>query len=344
MLGPLIADVAGHTLTEADRDLLVHPLLGGVILFTRNYDNPTQLYELVQSIKALPRSQPLLISVDHEGGRVQRFRRGFTHLPAMAELGKLYDRHPAQACQQAQQLGWLLAAELLVYGIDYSYAPVLDIDMGVSEVIGDRAFHRTAQGIAQLTSAFIDGMHQAGMRATGKHFPGHGAVQADSHVAIPIDHRQFDEIWQHDLLPYQALIEAHQLDAIMTAHVIYPTIDPNTPCFSPFWLQQVLRERLQFQGVIVSDDLTMAGAATVGDYPRRAELALQAGCDMLLVCNNRPAVIEILDHLTQQSYRIDPLAAARIDTLYGESDIKKEDLPSHPHWQAAQSTLTSLLD
>jgi beta-N-acetylhexosaminidase len=188
-----------------------------------------------------------------------------------------------------------------------------------------------------LTQAFTDGMHAAGMPTTGKHFPGHGAVAADSHVAVPVDHRPFDEIWQHDLLPYRDLIEGGHLDAIMTAHIVYDAIDLNPPCFSPFWLQQILRQRLEFDGVIISDDLTMVGAATVGSYARRAELALQAGCDMLLICNKRAAVLEVLEHLTQSAYDIDPIASQRIKKLYGRCNIDNPDLSAHADWHAVQA-------
>jgi beta-N-acetylhexosaminidase len=262
----------------------------------------------------------------------------------MGNLGELYNQDPVTATQHAYRLGWLLAVELLVYGIDYSYAPVLDLDGGVSEVIGNRAFHQRPQAIIELTQAFTDGMHEAGMPATGKHFPGHGAVAADSHTAVPVDHRPFDELWQNDLLPYRDLIQGRHLDAIMTAHVIYDAIDSNAPCFSPFWLQQILRQRLEFDGVIVSDDLTMAGAATVGSYAHRAELALEAGCDMLLICNKRQAVLEVLQHLTDISYTIDPISSQRIEKLYGHCHIKRQDLSAHADWQAAQLLLTQTSD
>lgn len=338
MLGPIIADIEGLTLSAEDSEFLSHPLIGGVILFSRNYAEPSQLRELVQSLKALPRSAPLLISVDHEGGRVQRFRHAFTELPAMGKLGAIYQHDVKQAMHMAQHMGWLMAAELLAYGIDYSYAPVLDLDFGVSKVIGDRAFHSQPLAVAQLTTAFIDGMRLAGMPATGKHFPGHGAVEADSHVAVPVDSRDFEAIWEADIVPYQQLISQNKLAAIMTAHVIYEQIDALPPCFSDFWLQRVLREQLNFNGVIFSDDLTMEGATTVGDYAARTELALDAGCDMLLVCNNRQAATQVLEH-TAKIYTLNAISAERCQHLYGNTQAEYNDLSSSPLWQQAVSLL-----
>lgn len=339
MIGPIIADIQGTALTAEDQELLHHPLIGGIILFSRNYTEPEQLKVLIDSIKAIKRPSPLLISVDHEGGRVQRFRTGFTKLPPMATIGKLYDKDPARGIKAAFLVGWLLAAELRMYHIDYSYTPVLDLNYDVSAVIGDRAFHHDPQIVILLTKSLIDGMHHAGMAATGKHFPGHGAVLADSHVAIPVDDRDMATIWQTDIVPYQALINQNCLDSIMTAHVIYQQIDPEPPCFSSFWLQRVLREELNFNGVIVSDDLTMEGATVAGSYAQRAELALHSGCDMLLICNKREAVIEALEHISQ-FYVPNVIMHQRCQQLYGKP--WKDDFQQHTNWQAAAAIVNEL--
>ena len=233
-------------------------------------------------------------AVDHEGGRVQRFRDGFTSLPAAAHFGQVYEQDPNQARHLAEIAGWLMAVELRAVGIDFSFAPVLDVDHGVSEVIGDRAFHSDPAVVTELARAYIKGMHEAGMAATGKHFPGHGCVAADSHTDIPVDEREYNDIYAHDILPFKRLV--HQgLAAIMPAHVIYESLDPLPACFSSFWLKTILRERLGFDGLIVSDDLTMAGAAAMGSYVERAQAALEAGCDVLSVCNNREGLLSILD-------------------------------------------------
>jgi beta-N-acetylhexosaminidase len=339
MIGPIIADIEGIALSAEDQELLRHPLIGGVILFTRNYSEPEQLKSLIDSIKALKRPSPLLISVDHEGGRVQRFRPGFTKLPPMALIGKLYDNDPAKAIKAAFLVGWLLAAELRSYNIDYSYTPVLDLNYDVSAIIGDRAFHQDPQVVIILTKSLIDGLHSAGMAATGKHFPGHGAVQADSHVAIPVDDRDMTTIWQTDIVPYAALIKQNCLDSIMTAHVIYQQIDPDPPCFSSFWLQRVLRDELNFRGVIISDDLTMEGATVAGNYAARAELALHAGCDMLLICNKREAVIEALEHISQ-FYVPNLEMNQRCQKLYAKP--LPNDFQQHSNWQAAVAVVNEL--
>lgn len=287
-LGPVMLDVAGHALTEAERTRLCHPLVGGVILFARNYANPAQLAALTTEIRAL-RSPALLITVDHEGGRVQRFRTGFSAVPAMGVLGKAWSDDPARGCQLARDAGRVLASELIAHGVDLSYTPVLDLDYGVSRVIGDRAFHRDPEVTVLLATALIDGMADAGMGCVGKHFPGHGFVEADSHVDMPRDPRDFDAICADDMRPFRTL--AGRLAGVMPAHVIYPAVDPRPAGFSPFWLQTVLRGQLGFAGVIFSDDLTMEAATEAGDIVARAEAARAAGCDMVLVCN-RPDLAE----------------------------------------------------
>ena len=269
--------------------------MGGVILFTRNYESHEQLRALVADIRAA-RETPLLIAVDHEGGRVQRFRPGFTELPPARWIGQCYHADAARGRALAREMGWLMARELRHFDIDISFAPVLDVDHGTSEVIGDRAFDRDPEVVAHLGFEWVRGMREAGMAATGKHFPGHGYVAADSHHALPVDEREFAAIERRDLLPFRRLIRAG-LDAIMPAHVIYPAVDSVPAGFSPIWLREILRRRLGFEGVIFSDDLDMAAAGAGGGFCERADHAIDAGCDMVLVCNNRAAAIEVAEHL-----------------------------------------------
>ncbi|RUO44433.1 beta-N-acetylhexosaminidase [Aliidiomarina taiwanensis] len=284
-------DIAGLSLTDEDKEVLQHTDVKGLILFSRNYASPQQLRQLIDEIRTL-RGTNFLITVDHEGGRVQRFREGFSALPPMAALAERWGGNTEQAKQDAYDLGWLMAAELRMFDIDLSYAPVLDL-MGESTVIGNRAFSAHPLQVEQLASAFMQGMAAAGMRCVGKHFPGHGTVVADSHIDIPIDDRSFASIQHHDLTPFKAL--ASRLDAVMPAHVIYSEVDPLPAGFSPFWLQQVLRQECQFEGVIISDDLLMEGARVVGDVPARARAAYEAGAELLLVCNNRKAAMGVLE-------------------------------------------------
>jgi beta-N-acetylhexosaminidase len=309
-LGPLMIDIAGTELSDLDRMRLCHPLVGGMILFTRNFVSPEQLTHLCTEIHAL-RSPPLPIAVDHEGGRVQRFREGFTRLPAMRRLGELRDKAPDAALEAARGIGYVLAAELRACGVDFSFTPVLDLDYGRSAVIGDRAFHRDPQIVAELAGALSEGLRQAGMLACGKHFPGHGHVAADSHVAIPVDERSLAELAE-DLLPYRRL----RLDAVMPAHVIYPRVDAWPAGFSPLWLN-MLREEFKFDGVIFSDDLSMEGASVAGDIVARASAAWDAGCDMLLVCNAPQAVGELLERwqpvpAPQRSRRLERLVPCQV--------------------------------
>lgn len=312
-LGPLMLDVPGTQLTEEDRQRLSHPLVGGVILFARNYENPAQLEQLTADIRAL-KSPPLLIAVDHEGGRVQRFREGFTRLPPMGALGKIFDEHPHQARTLARETGYVLAAELRAHGVDLSFAPVLDLDYGVSSVIRDRAFHHDPQTVIELAHALMMGMKDAGMAACGKHFPGHGYISADSHVAVPVDERDYADIALNDLLPFKALIDMG-LPAIMPAHVIYPKADHAPAGFSRFWLQTVLRGELGFSGMIFSDDLTMEGASVAGDITARTQAALEAGCDMALICNRCDLADEVLARL---DFDWPPASRARLARLHGE--------------------------
>ena len=306
-------DVAGTTLTDFDRERLLHPLVGGLILFSRNYESPPQLEALCADVHAL-REPRLPIAVDHEGGRVQRFREGFTRLPPMRKLGEWWDRDADAAKQAAQGIGFVLASELRARGVDFSFTPVLDLDWGNSGVIGDRAFHQEPAIVAAISAALIAGLRGAGMGACGKHFPGHGWVEADSHIAIPVDERSFEEI-ETDMRPYGLL----QLDAVMPAHVIYPKVDARPAGFSPVWINK-LRNDFAFDGVIFSDDLSMEGASVVGDIVARANAAWDAGCDMLLVCNTPDAVGELL---ARWQPVLDPVRSRRVERL----------LPSPPHWK-----------
>jgi beta-N-acetylhexosaminidase len=289
--GPAVIDVVGLALTDDDRRRLVHPATGGVILFTRNYETPEQLTVLCEEIEKL-REPALPICVDHEGGRVQRFRTGFTALPPMRELGRLWDRDRPAGRAAARAAAYVAAAELAAHGVDFSFAPVLDIDFGTSGVIGDRALHFDPTAVGALGASLIQGFADAGMAAVGKHFPGHGFAGADSHVAVPRDERSLREIEKKDLVPYKAAIEAG-LAAVMPAHVIYSQVDSEPAGYSRIWLQDILRGKLGFDGLIFSDDLSMEGASTAGGIPERARAALAAGCDMVLLCND-PAGQEVL--------------------------------------------------
>lgn len=301
-LGPLMIDVAGLELTAGERERLAHPLVGGVILFARNYRDRAQLAALCAEIHGL-RSPALPIAIDHEGGRVQRCREGFTRLPPMRRLGDLWDRDRSAARRAAADLGYLLAGELRDCGVDFSFTPVLDLDWGPSGVIGDRAFHKDPEAVAELAGALIEGLRAAGMGCCGKHFPGHGWVAADSHLAIPVDERSLAQM-EPDLAPYRRV----RLDGVMPAHVIYPQVDSRPAGFSPVWLQK-LRGEFGFDGVIFSDDLSMEGAAFAGDMVQRAEAAWAAGCDMLLICNAPEAAAEVLARWRPAP---DPARSARV--------------------------------
>ena len=329
-LGPVILDIAGPTLAPEERTRLLHPQVGGIILFSRNYESPEQLARLTHEIHAL-RQPPLLITVDHEGGRVQRFREGFTALPAMRELGLLWDTDPALAKALAQQMGFVLAAELRACGVDLSFTPVLDVDHGNSSVIGNRAFHNEPGAIAELALGLIHGLRDGGMSSVGKHFPGHGHVRADSHHEIPVDSRPFAEIESSDLLPFRRLID-NGLGAIMPAHVVYPDVDDKPAGFSKKWLGQVLRRQLGFDGMIFSDDLSMEGARAVGGVIERAQAAFSAGCDMVLVCNDPTAAERLLGGL---EYRMPATALARIARVHGRGGAESMKKLEHDSRYAA---------
>ena len=332
MIGALMLDIAGTTLSQEDIQILEAPQVGGVILFARNIESPQQVRALTDHMRQI--RPELLIAVDQEGGRVQRLKQGFTLLPAMGRFGELYQHDPEQAVQLAEQCGWLMATEVLAVGIDFSFAPVLDIN-AISDVIGDRAFAHTVQESIPLARAFMQGMKRAGMATTGKHFPGHGSVKADSHVAAAIDSRSYAEIEAQDM---QSFIQLQpQLDALMPAHVIYDQVDPNPAGFSPFWIQQVLRQRLNFDGVLFSDDLSMQAACVAGGADARIRAALDAGCDMGLVCNNRESACVALDAIQDL-----PLPnQERLERMRGRiPDIQiGEQLALGAEWQSIQKNI-----
>jgi beta-N-acetylhexosaminidase len=337
-LGPLMVDVAGHELTAEDRRVLAHPLVGSVILFTRNFASLSQLESLVREIRAV-RQPPLVVTVDQEGGRVQRFRREFTVLPSQRMIGHAYDIDPEAGRRLAWRCGWLLAAELRSIGIDMSFAPCVDLDFGVSEVIGDRAYHRDAEVVSRLAVSCMQGMREAGMAATAKHFPGHGAVAADSHKALPVDRRPLAELGD-DLLPYHRLI-ANGLSSIMVGHVLFPEIDDAPASFSRRWVQQELRSSLGFTGTVFSDDLSMGGAAFAGTVPERAHRALAAGCDVLAVCNDRPAVLATLEQLAGAA---DPLSQMRLARLHGRPMPERFELERTGRWLECRAAIDHCMD
>lgn len=339
MLGPLMIDLEGLELSAEDRALLRHPLIGGVILFARNYAEPRQLAQLTEEIHAL-REPRLLVAVDQEGGRVQRFRHEFVELPALAVLGEIYDRDPDMALALAADCAWLMASELRSVGVDFSFAPVLDLHNAHSAVIGDRAFHADPQAVARLAQAYVGSLHAAGMVAVGKHFPGHGYVAGDSHVELPVDQRDLYDIELTDLLPFRALVNAG-LEGIMMAHVLYPRVDPVAAGYSTRWIREILRGDMRFQGVVFSDDLGMAGAAIGGTWSERAERALAAGCDVLLVCNQRNAVLEIV-HAIGDKARF-PQVQARLMRMHGRGAPPTLDaLRAQPQWTAVTARVRDL--
>ena len=328
-------DIDGISLTPADRDLLREPAVGGVILFTRNYRNPEQLIDLVAEIRAL-RSPPLLVAVDHEGGRVQRFRDGFTAVPPMRLIGTQHRKDPAAAEQLARLAGWLIASELRAAGIDLCFAPCVDLDWGVSEVIGDRAFHRRPDVVADLAASFCRGLRSAGMAAVAKHFPGHGAVIADSHVKLPVDRREYGDLLD-DMRPYERLVGSSLIAGVMTAHVVYRETDDLPASFSPFWIQRELRARLGFDGAVFCDDLSMKATRDYGTMPERAMRALDAGCDMVLICNDRSAAKQAVTRLKDYS---NPLSLVRLARLHGTGHPLRETLLASDDWRQASDQLS----
>jgi beta-N-acetylhexosaminidase len=332
-LGPLMVDVAGLELTPEDREVLRHPLVGSVILFTRNYQSPAQLAGLVADIHAV-RSPALIVAVDQEGGRVQRFRPEFSKLPSLRRIGHEFDLDPKQGLTLARSMGWLMAAELRAHGVDLSFAPCVDLDYGVSEIIGDRAFHSKGDAVAQLAMAYMAGMKDAGMAATAKHFPGHGAVVADSHQSLPVDRRGWNELGD-DLLPYRRLI-ANGIPGVMVAHILFPAVAPEPASLSRRWIQNALREELRFEGAVFTDDLSMGGAKEFGDIVARANAALEAGCDVLPVCNDRASVVTLLDEL---EYEVQPSSHLRLVRMRGKGAPERGELLAGDAWRASQELL-----
>ena len=338
-LGVVIADVDGLRLNDSDRIRLLHPQLGGVILFARHYESVAQLCALTAEIRAL-RGDDFIIAVDHEGGRVQRFRESFTAIPPMRALGSLWDKDEEAALRAAKDCGYVLASELRACGVNLSFTPVLDLDYGESGVIGDRAFHRDPQIVAALAAALQRGLSEGGLASCGKHFPGHGYIRADSHHEVPIDEREFAAIEADDMLPYKQLIPAG-LSSVMPAHVIYPKVDAQPAGFSRKWIKDILRGSYRFDGVIFSDDLSMEGASVAGGYDARAAAALDAGCDMVLVCNDPVNADVVLDGLTKRGTA--PLAAARIAHLRKAAPAaSRAQLDALPRYQAACAVVRGL--
>ena len=335
-LGPLMVDIAGTELSVEDTRVLAHPLVGSVLLFTRNYTDPRQIAALTAAIRAL-RSPHLLIAVDHEGGRVQRFREGFTRLPAARLLGRQYDEDRRDGLALAQSVGWLLAAELRAVGVDFSFAPCADLDYGVSEIIGDRAFHSDPDSVAALAVATLTGMREAGMAGVAKHFPGHGAVVPDSHVALPVDRREFADL-EGDIRPYRPLID-NNVPGIMAAHVVFPAIDALPASLSKRWITGVLRGELGFHGCVFADDLSMAGAVAFGNVVERAELAIAAGCDVLPICNDRHSVELALERLGADA--VSAASQARLVRMRARGEAPA-DLHGNRHWQETAARIAAL--
>ena len=331
-IGPVMIDVEGHTLTEEDRTLLRHPQVGGLIFFARNFESRPQLEALIAEIRAV--RPEILLAVDQEGGRVQRFRDSFTRIPSMQALSAKADT------QQLQDVGWLLAAELLAVGVDFSFAPVLDADDDFCRIVGDRSFAQDPLKLAEKARPFMAGMHEAGMATTGKHFPGHGQVLEDSHEELPVDQRPLEQVLASDCTPFTECIAAGELEAVMPAHIRFAQVDENPVGFSRFWLQEILRKRLKFDGVIFSDDLTMEGAGAAGGYRERIHAAMAAGCDMGVVCNSRAGAIEVLEAL--EGFTPDPASSKRLERMRGQARIDSWDaLEKSERWQKTRQWLAS---
>ena len=332
--GAVMLDLEGPHVTVAERAILQRSAVGGLILFSRNYESPGQLRELISEVRTL--RPEILIAVDQEGGRVQRFREGFLALPPLHAIGKCYRQGAAQARQLAHSCGWAMAAEVMHYGIDFSFAPVLDLYTTDCEAIGDRAFAGDPDTVVELAGSYIAGMREAGMAATGKHYPGHGTVAADSHLELPRDERSAEQILESDYRVFAACIQ--WLTAIMPAHVVYPAVDQQGAGYSKVWLQQKLRGELDFDGVIFSDDLSMAAAASAGGVAQRAAKALAAGCDMVLVCNDREAALRVCDWVDKENIP----GSRRLQRMRAQPAVEVENLYRQEKWTQAVAAVQSL--
>lgn len=336
-LGSVMVDIEGTQLQSHEIERLMNPMVAGVILFSRNFESVEQVQALTKAIHDL-RHPRLLIGVDHEGGRVQRFRDGFTHIPPMRTLGELYNQDDKTALEAAEKVGWLLAAELLAVGVDFSFAPVVDLDYGGSKVIGDRAFHSDSIVVSKLAYQLMKGMRSAGMASVAKHFPGHGYIEADTHLEIAVDERSMADIQRHDIQPFLSLIE-NGLDAVMPAHVIYSNVDSRPAGFSDYWLKDILRKQCHFEGAIISDDMSMKAATSYGSAIDRVRSALEAGCDLVLVCNDPASADEVL---AKVQWHADALAHARLIRLHAHGKFHYTKLQYEPLWQAASTTIEKL--
>ena len=333
--GPLMLDLEGTALSDGERDLLTQSPVGGVIFFARNISSKEQFMALTAEVSAL--RPELLLAIDQEGGRVQRLREGYTILPPMQKLGTLLAEDSKRGAELLHNTGWLLAAEMIASGLDFSFAPVLDLDSSHCEVIANRSFSLDPAIVSAAAGLFIAGMAEAGMAATGKHFPGHGGVTADSHLEIPYDTRSLAELQSRDLVPFKAL--SPKLQGIMPAHIVFPEVDSKAVGFSSYWLQNILRDELAFEGVIFSDDLSMKGADQLGTYAEKAEAALSAGCDMVLVCNNRQGALEVLEFLQP---RAEAYSSPRLPIMKAQKQWQWAELLNDTRWLATREALTSL--
>jgi beta-N-acetylhexosaminidase len=331
-----MVDIAGTVLTPEDIEVLSHPLVGSVLLFTRNYQSKVQVAALCAAIRKL-RNPQLLIAVDHEGGRVQRFREQFTRLPASRLLGRRYLEDRRDGLHLARSIAWLMASELRAVGVDYSFAPCVDLDYGVSEIIGDRSFDRNPETVAALAAAYVQGMRDAGMAAIAKHFPGHGAVVADSHIALPVDRREYVDL-EEDIRPYRMLNDNH-LAGVMAAHVVYAAVDALPASLSRRWITEILRGELGFHGCVFADDLSMAGAVAFGDILERVRLSLDAGCDVLPICNDRAAVLTVLHGFEADVES--PASQARLVRMRARGEAPT-GLAADPHWRETVQRIADL--
>lgn len=334
MAGPVVLDLLSVELEQAERELLLEPMVGGLILFARNYESKAQLRQLIHNVRTI--RPELLIMVDQEGGRVQRFKGEFATLPPLQAIGRSYNTDPSKGLRLAYDHAWLMATELISVGVDLSLAPVLDMDHCFSDVVGDRSFGSNPDHVTALSRAYIEGMNDAGMCAVAKHFPGHGSVQLDSHKALPVDNRSLNQVESSDMLPFTAL--CHHYAAIMPAHIRYPTIDANPVGYSQFWLQEVLRKRLGFTGVIFSDDLSMEGAAVAGTYCQRADAALAGGCDAVLVCNHPDKAAEVVMHLKRQNCAM----KGRLQSLKTDQFAQAQRAALSKKWRSKLNALEQL--